>query len=97
VGIDPVQTPQRKPRPDLAGMPNSHKSFMNFVPAKVRKVYIVDQIFVYVIDKYAGLFVDCRKNPRYFLGGAHDEEYLVTLGSQTVVEYIEGPRYVRMR
>ena len=70
---------------------------MNFVTTQIRKIYIMDQILVYVIHEYCCLFVYRSKNPRYLLRGAHHEKYLVTLSGQTIVQYIEWPGYMRMR
>ena len=91
-----METPQRQPCADLAGMPNSNKSFMNFTPAQIRKVYIMNQILIYVVHENSGLFMYCGENPRYLLRGAHDEKYLVALGRQTVVQYVERSDYMWM-
>ena len=91
-----METPQRQPCADLAGVPNSNKPFVNFIPTQIRKVYIMNQVLIYVIHEYSCLFMYCSKNPRHLLRSAHDEKYLVALGSQTVVQYVERPGYMRM-
>ncbi len=91
-----MQTPQRQPCADLSGMPNPNESFVNVIPPQIRKIYVVDQILVDIINKYSSLLVYCCKNPCYLLCSPHDMEYLVTLCSQTIVQYIEGSGYVRV-
>ena len=60
--IDFMQTPQRQPRSNLARMPNSNKSFMDVISPQIRKIDIVDQIFIDVVDEYSSLVMDCRKD-----------------------------------
>ena len=92
-----METPQRQPCADLAGVPNSNKPLMNFIPTQIRKIYIMNQVLIYVVYEYSCLLMYCSKNPRHLLRGAHDEKYLAALGSQTVVQYIEWSGYMWMR
>ena len=56
----------------------------------------MDEILVDVIDKYSRLFMYCGKDAGHLLRRPHDQKDLVALRRQTVVQNVEGSRYVRM-
>src|SRR5262249_10482821 len=44
--IDPVQASQRQPGADLAGMPDTDKAFVDFIPAEIREIDVMNEIFI---------------------------------------------------
>ena len=91
-----MEAPQGQPGADLPCVPDSDKSFVDFVAAQIGKIDVMDEILIDVVNKYSRLLMYCGKDSRHLLRSPHDEKYLVALRRQTVVKDVERSGYVWM-